>query len=172
MGGSVECGGEHWWLLFVAVRRQVQRCKVRRYVSVRNGSVCIGRVRFRTDRLLDSEQRDRPNQTNDPCKSTTLQASKAPSRFFYVIPGVKPGCNRTMDLQTQCARITGPVAYLSGTGRKQNIPLGPCIVENMGDRLVDVIWGARGQRSVAIPIEDIKAAQARGHIEILASKPA
>lgn len=72
-----------------------------------------------------------------------------------------------MDIETRCERITGPVLYLGGGGRKQRIPLGPCLIEDMGERLVDVIWGARGQRSVAIPIEEIEAAQNLGYLEIL-----
>jgi len=72
-----------------------------------------------------------------------------------------------MNCETSCARITGPVTYLVDGGRKKNIPLGPCLVENMGDRLVDIIWGARGQSSVAIPMEEIKAAQTRGDLEII-----
>lgn len=77
-----------------------------------------------------------------------------------------------MDTESQFARITGPVSYLGGGGRKQNIPLGPCLVEHMGETVVDVIWGARGQRSVAIPIQEIRAAQTLGHLEILASQSA
>lgn len=77
-----------------------------------------------------------------------------------------------MDSESQYARITGPVSYLGGGGRKQNIPLGPCLVEHMGESLVDVIWGTRGQRSVAIPIQEIRAAQTLGHLKILASQPA
>lgn len=76
-----------------------------------------------------------------------------------------------MDIQTRCARITGPVSYMGGGGRRQKIPLGPCLVEHMGERLVDVIWGSRGQSSVAIPMEDIEAAQTRGHLEILPDAP-
>ena len=76
-----------------------------------------------------------------------------------------------MNFETLCARITGPVSYLGGGGRKQDIPLGPCMVENLGDRFVDVIWGSRGQSSVAIPIEEIEAAQTRGHLEIISKKP-
>lgn len=57
-----------------------------------------------------------------------------------------------MDITTHSARITGPVSYLSGGGRKQNIPVGPCLVESLGGQLVDIIWGTRGQSSVALPL--------------------
>lgn len=81
--------------------------------------------------------------------------------------GVKPVCHNAMDTKTHCARITGPIAYLGGGGRKHHIPLGPCLVENMGERLVDVIWGAQGQSSAALPIEEIEAARHLGHLEFI-----
>lgn len=73
-----------------------------------------------------------------------------------------------MDITTHRARITGPVTYLSGSGRKQNIPIGPCLVESRGGRSIEIIWGARGQSSVAMPIEAIEAAQDQGHLVLLA----
>ena len=68
-----------------------------------------------------------------------------------------------MDLTTHSARIFGPVSYRSDTGRLQNIPTGPCLVESLNGRLIDIIWGTRGQNSVALPIEVIKAAHDDGH---------
>jgi hypothetical protein len=72
-----------------------------------------------------------------------------------------------MKITTHRARITGPVSYLSGSGRKQNIPIGPCLVESIGGRSIDIIWRARGQSSVALPVEEIEAAQDRGHLVLL-----
>ncbi len=72
-----------------------------------------------------------------------------------------------MDITTHRARITGPVAYRSGSGRKQHIPMGPCLLEMLSGRLIDVIWGAQGQRSVALPLEAIKDAQDHGHLVLL-----
>ena len=57
--------------------------------------------------------------------------------------------------------------YLSDTGRKHNIPVGPCLMENNGGRSIDIIWGARGQSSVALPVEEIEAAQDHGHLVLL-----
>jgi hypothetical protein len=71
------------------------------------------------------------------------------------------------DLTTHRARITGPVAYRSGSGRKQNIPIGPCLIESMGGRSIDVIWGSRGQSSVALTLDAIKAARDDGHLVLL-----
>ncbi len=72
-----------------------------------------------------------------------------------------------MDITTQRARIVGPVSYRAGTGRKQNIPIGPCLLEGLGGRSVDIIWGARGQSSVALPVEEIEAAKDQGHLVLL-----
>jgi hypothetical protein len=73
----------------------------------------------------------------------------------------------TMSITTHRARITGPIAYRAGSGRKQNIPMGPCLVEMLGGKSIDIIWGARGQSSVALPIEEIEAAQDHGHLVLL-----
>lgn len=72
-----------------------------------------------------------------------------------------------MDIKSHRARITGPVSYRAGTGRKQRIPIGPCLVESLGGRSIDIVWGTRGQSSVALPIEDIEAARNDGHLVLL-----
>lgn len=72
-----------------------------------------------------------------------------------------------MDMTTHHARITGPIPYRAGSGRKQNIPIGPCMVEGLGGRSIDIIWGARGQSSVALSLADIDAARNQGHLVLL-----
>lgn len=72
-----------------------------------------------------------------------------------------------MDITTRRARIVGPVSYRAGSGRKQNIPIGPCLVEGIGGRSIDIVWGARGQSCVALPVEEIQAAQDKGHLVLL-----
>ena len=72
-----------------------------------------------------------------------------------------------MDLETHRARITGPISYLAGSGRRLNIPKGPCLIECFGGRSIDIIWGARGQSSTALPVEEIEAAQEHGHLVLL-----
>ncbi len=71
------------------------------------------------------------------------------------------------DMSTHRARITGPVAYLADGGRKQRIPIGPCLVEKLGEPSIDIIWGARGQSSVALSAEAVRAATAHGHLVLL-----
>jgi hypothetical protein len=72
-----------------------------------------------------------------------------------------------MDITTHRARIVGPISYRAGTGRKQNIPIGPCLLESLGGQSIDIIWGARGQSSVALPVEEIESAQDHGHLVLL-----
>ena len=72
-----------------------------------------------------------------------------------------------MAIKTQRARVVGPISYRAGTGRMQHIPIGPCLVEQLCGRSIDIIWGARGQSSVALPIEEIEAAQTEGHLVLL-----
>jgi hypothetical protein len=68
---------------------------------------------------------------------------------------------------TQSARITGPVRYQTDDGRSHDIPLGPCLVEQLDDRSIDIIWGASGQRSVALPVEVVASARAQGNLLML-----
>ena len=72
-----------------------------------------------------------------------------------------------MAITTHTARITGPVTYLAASGRKVHIPLGPCVVESMDGPLSDIVWGSRGQSSVALPSEAVRAAQDLGHLVLL-----
>jgi hypothetical protein len=77
------------------------------------------------------------------------------------------GMEISMELNTHRARITAPIAYRTGKGRKQNIPVGPCLVESMGQPSVDVIWGQHGQCSAALPSAEVVAAQQQGHLVLL-----
>lgn len=68
---------------------------------------------------------------------------------------------------THSARITGPVPYTTSGGNTVNIPLGPCLVEQIDEDLVNIIWGKSGQKSAALPVEDIASAEDRGHLVLL-----
>lgn len=73
-----------------------------------------------------------------------------------------------MDITTRSARITDPIPFVAGPGRKQNIPVGPCLLEAVGGRpSVDIIWGARGQNCATLPIAEVQAAQSHGHLVLL-----
>jgi hypothetical protein len=68
---------------------------------------------------------------------------------------------------TRRARITGPVPYLATDGKISNIPIGPCLVEQVDGRSIDIIWGARGQISAALPLLELQAAEDHGHLVLL-----
>ena len=68
---------------------------------------------------------------------------------------------------THSARITGPVTYLGSAGRRDSIPLGPCLVEQSDGRLVDIVWGVNGQRCAALSTEDMEDAENCGHLVLL-----
>lgn len=70
-------------------------------------------------------------------------------------------------MSPKSARITGPVPYTSASGHAHNIPLGPCLIERLDDRLIDIIWGANGQRSAALPLEDVASAERQGNLLLL-----
>ena len=72
-----------------------------------------------------------------------------------------------MTMTLRNARITGPVRYQAEDGQSHDIPLGPCLVEQLDDRLIDVIWGADGQRSAVLPVEDVKSAREQGNLLLL-----
>lgn len=74
---------------------------------------------------------------------------------------------RTMASTLHRARITGPVSYLGHDGRHCDIPQGPCLLEQCGGPLVDIIWGAMGNNSAALPAEAIITAEDRGHLVLL-----
>ena len=65
------------------------------------------------------------------------------------------------------ARITGPIAYRTPDGQLLNIPAGPCLIEDMKDQRVEVIWGPNGQNSAALALVDIESATQQGHILLL-----
>ena len=72
-----------------------------------------------------------------------------------------------MSLTTLMARITGPVAYIAASGKRSIIPLGPCLIEQGGAESVDIIWGARGQNSAALPLHELESAESSGHLVLL-----
>ena len=72
-----------------------------------------------------------------------------------------------MTITTHSARITGPVSYLAKSGQRQQIPVGPCLIESEGGQSVDIIWGEQGQSSAALPVEALTAAQACGTLVLL-----
>jgi hypothetical protein len=65
------------------------------------------------------------------------------------------------------ARITGPVTYVAASGRHLKIPLGPCLVEQLDDHRVDIVWGVEGQRSTTLPVSEVANAEESGRLVLL-----
>jgi hypothetical protein len=68
---------------------------------------------------------------------------------------------------THSGRITGPVHYRSAGGSEALIPLGPCLVEQLDGRSVDIFWGDIGDKTAAMSFEALEAAEDRGHLVVL-----
>ncbi|MEO7337705.1 MAG: hypothetical protein ABIV63_14095 [Caldimonas sp.] len=67
---------------------------------------------------------------------------------------------------THGARISGPVHYLDARGNENLIPLGPCLVEQLDGRLVDICWGDCGDKTAALTFEALEAAEDEGHLVV------
>ncbi len=65
------------------------------------------------------------------------------------------------------ARIIEPIRYTKSNGKTAAIPVGPCLIEQVDDRSFDIVWGARGQSSTALKVEDVKAAADIGNLVLL-----
>ncbi len=68
---------------------------------------------------------------------------------------------------THSGRITGPVHYSGEGGHDALIPLGPCLVEQLDGRSVDIVWGESGDRTAAVSFKAIETAENKGHLIIL-----
>ena len=68
---------------------------------------------------------------------------------------------------THSGRITGPVHYRGAGGGDAVIPLGPCLVEQVDGRSVDVFWGDSGDETAALSFEALEAAEDCGHLVVL-----
>jgi hypothetical protein len=72
-----------------------------------------------------------------------------------------------MTMSTRSARITAPISYEKSNGKKGTIPPGPCIVEQIDDDRIDVVWGDKGQRSTMFNNEEIAEAATQGSLIFL-----
>ena len=59
------------------------------------------------------------------------------------------------------------LAVRSGTTCSPVNPIGPCLVEQIDGRSIDIIWGARGRISAALPFVEVQAAEDQGHLVLL-----
>ncbi len=68
---------------------------------------------------------------------------------------------------THSGRITGPVHYFGPGGSEALIPLGPCLVEQLDGRSIDIFWGESGDKTAALSCEALEAAEDIGHLVVL-----
>jgi hypothetical protein len=66
----------------------------------------------------------------------------------------------------QHARVAGPIRYASGNPR-QELPRGPCLMERIDDRHVDIIWGESGEYSAEVLVSEIERAAVRGDLVLI-----
>lgn len=66
----------------------------------------------------------------------------------------------------QHARISGPIEYGSD-GLRQELPRGPCLLERIDDRHVDIIWGDSGEHSAELLASEVKRAAQQGDLVLL-----
>jgi hypothetical protein len=72
-----------------------------------------------------------------------------------------------MTISTRSARITAPINYGKRNGKRGTIPPGPCIVEQIDDDRIDVVWGDKGQRSTMFTNAEIAEAATQGNLIFL-----
>jgi hypothetical protein len=68
---------------------------------------------------------------------------------------------------THSGRIIGPVHYLGAGGYEALIPMGPCLVEQLDGRSVDIFWGESGDKTAVLSFEALEAAEESGHLVVL-----
>jgi hypothetical protein len=72
-----------------------------------------------------------------------------------------------MSHQTHSARIIDPIRVVANNGRARTIPAGPCLIEELEGDLVDIVWGAAGEKSVAMPSTQVESAEREGKLVLL-----
>lgn len=68
---------------------------------------------------------------------------------------------------THVARVLGPITFTGSNGRARTIPVGPCLVEELEGDMVDIVWGAAGEKSAVLPSTEAEAAEQAGNLLLL-----
>jgi hypothetical protein len=68
---------------------------------------------------------------------------------------------------THSARLTRPLRYEMPDGKAGEIPVGPCLLEQIDSRMVAIIWGTAGQSSAELPVEEVTEAAQTGNLVLL-----
>jgi hypothetical protein len=72
-----------------------------------------------------------------------------------------------MSVVTHTARIVDPIAYTDARGQRSAIPIGPCLVEELEAKSLEVFWGASGEQSALLPADEVEQAEASGKLLLL-----
>jgi hypothetical protein len=72
-----------------------------------------------------------------------------------------------MTMSTRSARIISPITFEKSNGKKGTIPAGPCLVEQIDEDRIDIVWGDKGQRSTSLSTVEISAAASEGSLIFL-----
>ena len=72
-----------------------------------------------------------------------------------------------MSRTTYSARITGPLHYTTSSGKQADVPLGPCLIEQIDGQKVDIVWGPSGEKCAELAFKELEAAEECGNIVVL-----
>ena len=72
-----------------------------------------------------------------------------------------------MTMSTRSARVISPISYEKSNGKKGTIPAGPCLVEQIDEDRIDIVWGDKGQRSTSLNNAEISSAAKEGSLIFL-----
>ncbi|HET6599644.1 MAG TPA: hypothetical protein VFG60_06740 [Burkholderiaceae bacterium] len=72
-----------------------------------------------------------------------------------------------MTLATVSARIVAPIPFVALDGKADLIPAGPCLLEQLDERRVDVVWGQAGEDSAVLQLAEVETAERAGKLVVL-----
>lgn len=65
-----------------------------------------------------------------------------------------------MSRTTYSVRTTGPLHYTTSSGKPADVPLGPCLIEQLDGQRADIVWGPSGEKSAELTFKELEAAVA------------
>lgn len=65
------------------------------------------------------------------------------------------------------ARVSGPVVFTETCGERITIPLGPCLLQELGTDTAEIFWGSDGERSAILSRDELVNATKQGGLILL-----
>ena len=65
------------------------------------------------------------------------------------------------------ARISGPVVFTETCGDRATIPMGPCVLQNLGIDSAEIFWGLDGEHSAVLSRDELVHAATQGDLVLL-----